>query len=91
LIELLSNAYDLAAIMDLEFSTDILYHIFEVEKERVIWSMYLARFTNMTKDDFIDYESYKKSLFPERQSYTRKTDEEIIAEMSQFAKRGELK
>jgi hypothetical protein len=85
-VELLSAAYDWAAISDLPLSmaVDYLIHAQNTEKERLTWNLW-ARLYPFMASGWLKYKSFdefKNAIFRRPAKLTPKTTEEIEDEMS---------
>lgn len=75
----------MSAILDLPLSTgiDLIFHALEYEKTQTAWDLWTIMYPYMQKKEIesVEFTDFKRKLFEKKHHYSKKSIEEIEAEM----------
>lgn len=64
--------------MDVEAGIEQINKVYEMESKQQSWEMYLTRYANMTKDNYVSFDEFYKPTRPAAPPASKKTKQEII-------------
>lgn len=76
--DLLADNWNSVRRLPLRFGLNLINHLKEKEIEYKVWQMWLMRYQNMDKENFISFEDFLKKIY--NKNISKRSAEEILEE-----------